>query len=245
MRSCSRSCTLIATDDSPCMLVLTTASSSLPHRYAFFHLLQAPEPRYALLQQTQLVIYLLDLLLDKCEAVRRMANLCLDVVIEAEEYQDAVALNNAMASLHMNQPLDAAALDDAGYADEAGYGGAYGDPGLDGADFGAGGDGYGAEAMGTRGYSAYGGADPYGSEYGAGLEAYGQDTDQDTDLYGAGLGRDPSLAHGSAALRNAASSHLGTGVLDGYADGDDGGDDDYDYDQDDDDGQYEFGRGQY
>ena len=169
MRSCSRSCTLIATDDSPCMLVLTTASSSLPHRYAFFHLLQAPEPRYALLQQTQLVIYLLDLLLDKCEAVRRMANLCLDVVIEtdetwapqirqrkfqmhnkewlevvdedeAEEYQDAVALNNAMASLHMNQPLDAAALDDAGYADEAGYGGAYGDPGLDGADFGAGGD---------------------------------------------------------------------------------------------------------
>ena len=249
--------------------------------YAFFHLLQAPEPRYALLQQTQLVIYLLDLLLDKCEAVRRMANLCLDVVIEtdetwapqirqrkfqmhnkewlevvdedeAEEYQDAVALNNAMASLHMNQPLDAAALDDAGYADEAGYGGAYGDSGLDGADFGAGGDGYGADAAGARGgYSAYGGADPYGSEYGAGLEAYGQDTDQDTDLYGDGLGRDPhlgrdpSLAHGSAALHNAASSHLGTGVLDGYADGDDVGDDDYDFDQDDDDGQYEYGRGQY
>ena len=69
----------------PCTQVLTTASSSLPHRYAFFHLLQAPEPRYALLQQTQLVIYLLDLLLDKCEAVRRMANLCLDVVIETDE----------------------------------------------------------------------------------------------------------------------------------------------------------------
>jgi hypothetical protein len=121
-----------------------------------------------------------------------------------------------------------------------------------GADFGAGGDGYGADAVGARGgYSAYGGADPYGSEYGAGLEAYGQDTDQDTDLYGDGLGRDPhlgrdpSLAHGSAALHNAASSHLGTGVLDGYADGDDVGDDDYDFDQDDDDGQYEYGRGQY
>ena len=32
---------------------------------------------------------------------------------EAEEYQDAVALNNAMASLHQ-QPLDASALQDAG-----------------------------------------------------------------------------------------------------------------------------------
>jgi hypothetical protein len=34
---------------------------------------------------------------------------------EAEEYRDAVALNNAMASLHMNQPLDAPAVDDVHY----------------------------------------------------------------------------------------------------------------------------------
>ena len=39
--------------------------------YAFFHLLQATEPRFALLQSTQLVVYLLDLLLDKNAAVRR------------------------------------------------------------------------------------------------------------------------------------------------------------------------------
>jgi len=44
---------------------------------------------------------------------------CVQVVDEdeAEEYRDAVALNNAMATLHMNQPLDAAALDDAHYDD--------------------------------------------------------------------------------------------------------------------------------
>lgn len=41
---------------------------------------------------------------------------------EAEEYQDAVALNNAMASLHMNQPLDAAALDDGHDLDDRGAG---------------------------------------------------------------------------------------------------------------------------
>ena len=93
----------------------------------FFHLLQASEPRFALLQQTQLVVYLLDLLMDKNAAVRKMADLCLDVVMEldetwapqirqrkfamhnkewlevvdedeAEEYQDAVALNNAMGA---------------------------------------------------------------------------------------------------------------------------------------------------
>ena len=45
--------------------------------YAFFHLLQANEPRFALLQQTQLVVYLLDLLLDKNEAIRKMSSLCL------------------------------------------------------------------------------------------------------------------------------------------------------------------------
>ena len=39
----------------------------------------------ALLQQTQLVVYLLDLLLDKNTAVRRMADLCLDVVIEKDD----------------------------------------------------------------------------------------------------------------------------------------------------------------
>jgi len=209
--------------------------------YAFFHLLQAPEPRYALLQQTQLVIYLLDLLLDKCEAVRRMANLCLDVVIEtdetwapqirqrkfqmhnkewlevvdedeAEEYQDAVALNNAMASLHMNQPLDAAALDDAGYGDE-GYGAPYGS-GLDSADYGTGGIGYAgvpAAAAGLGGYGSYGGDDPYGgvsnpygAEYG-GLDAYGHQ-----DGFDDARGVEPSLAHEAAALNNAMSSlHAG------------------------------------
>ena len=34
---------------------------------------------------------------------------------EAEEYEDAVALNNAMSSLQFNQPLDASQLDEDGY----------------------------------------------------------------------------------------------------------------------------------
>ena len=33
---------------------------------------------------------------------------------EAEEYEDAVALNNAMSHLQLNQPLDASQLDDDG-----------------------------------------------------------------------------------------------------------------------------------
>ena len=53
--------------------------------YAFYHLLKAEEPRVALLGQTQLVIYLLDLLLDKNAPIRKMASLCLDVVSENDE----------------------------------------------------------------------------------------------------------------------------------------------------------------
>jgi len=116
--------------------------------HTFYHMLHATELRFALLQQTQLVIYLLDLLQDMNEDIQRAADLCINVVVEsdetwapqirqrkfqmynkewlevvdedeAEEYRDAVALNNAMASLHMNQPLDVAALDDAHY-DECG-----------------------------------------------------------------------------------------------------------------------------
>ena len=180
--------------------------------YAFFHLLQASESRNALLQSTQLVVYLLDLLLDKNDAVRRMADLCLDVVIEkddtwasqirqrkfqmhnkewlevvdedeAEEYQDAVALNNAMASLHQ-QPLDASALDDAGLDDPAGE--------LD--------DSYDvAPTPGTCDYGdmaagAYGTAAGYGAGvYGVGGNAYGANDDYDAglaaradDMYGGG-----------------------------------------------------------
>jgi len=190
--------------------------------YAFFHLLQASEPRFALLQQTQLVVYLLDLLLDKNEAVRRMADLCLDVVIEkdetwapqirqrkfqmhnkewlevvdedeAEEYQDAVALNNAMASLHQ-QPLDASALDDAGldddggeledsynvpttpgtydYADVAGYGG--GGMGMGGVGVG---DPYGASDDVSAGLADNGRAAGLGGSFGA------------DDRYGGGASR--------------------------------------------------------
>ena len=182
--------------------------------YAFFHLLQANEPRFALLQQTQLVVYLLDLLLDKNESIRKMSSLCLDVVIEkddtwapqirqrkfqmhnkewlevvdedeAEEYQDAVALNNAMASLHQ-QPLDASALQDAGglgeeddledsydvpqtpgtyesYGDVAAGGYASGITGVGG--------GMGAATYGGGGYGGVG--DPYGAsdDYNSGLSA--------------------------------------------------------------------------
>jgi len=215
--------------------------------YAFFHLLQAPDPRYALLQQTQLVIYLLDLLLDKCEAVRRMANLCLDVVIEtdetwapqirqrkfqmhnkewlevvdedeAEEYQDAVALNNAMASLHMNQPLDAAALDDAGYGED-GYGDDEYGVGLDAADYGTGGVGYpGGYDPNADGYDAYavGGPASYGRDA-YGLDAYGRDG---YDLNDPAAGVEPSLAHEAAALNNAMASYGAHD--DGYGDQDDG-----------------------
>ena len=187
--------------------------------FCFFHLLQAAEPRFALLQQTQLVVYLLDLLMDKNPAVRKMADLCLDVVMEldetwapqirqrkfqmhnkewlevvdedeAEEYQDAVALNNAMASLH-SQPLDAGALDGAddaddigGYAPEMpiGYGtgaglyGGYGDGGA--IDLGEPDDAgpYGGPGVvgGYGGRNA--GADPYADSvggYGYGGSAYG------------------------------------------------------------------------
>ena len=160
--------------------------------YAFYHLLQAAEPRYSLLQQTQLVVYLLDLLMDKNEQVRRMADLCLDAVMEndeawapqirqrkfqmhnrewlevvdedeAEEYNDAVALNDAMNSIHDEgplspggMPLDASQLDD----DEYGYG--EGDSQASpGPEFDYGG-GYDAPASGYCGAgapaSAYGGA---------------------------------------------------------------------------------------
>ena len=180
--------------------------------FCFFHLLQASEPRFALLQQTQLVVYLLDLLMDKNEGVRKTADLCLDVVMEldetwapqirqrkfamhnkewlevvdedeAEEYQDAVALNNAMASLH-NQPLDAGALeggeDDGAYAAEMpiGYGtgaglyGGYGDGGAidlgepdDGGPYGGPGVVGGSYMDAARVYGAYGGGG-YGAEYG-------------------------------------------------------------------------------
>ena len=53
--------------------------------YAFYQLLKADEPRVALLGQTQLVIYLLDLLLDKNAPIRKMASLCLDIVSENDE----------------------------------------------------------------------------------------------------------------------------------------------------------------
>ena len=100
-----------------------------------------------MLQQTQIVIYLLDLLLDQNEQIRRVSSLCLDAVAEAddqwasqirqrkfqmhnhqwlelvdedeaEEYQDAVALNNAMQSLHLNAPLDASQLEPDDYSFE-------------------------------------------------------------------------------------------------------------------------------
>ena len=38
-----------------------------------------------LLQHTQIVVYLLDLLLDKSAAIRQMSDRCLDVVIETDE----------------------------------------------------------------------------------------------------------------------------------------------------------------
>ena len=108
--------------------------------FALYRFLQADESRQSLLSQTQLVIYLLDLLLDKSSAIRKMSASCLDVVAEfdehwasqirqrkfqmhnkewlevidedeAEEYEDAVALNNAMSHLQLNQPLDASQLE--------------------------------------------------------------------------------------------------------------------------------------
>jgi len=111
--------------------------------FAFYRLLQVDEPRDALLQQTQIVIYLLDLLLDQNNAIRQLASSCLDAVAEAdeqwaaqirqrkfqmhnhqwlelvdedeaEEYHDALALNNA---LQLNAPLDASQLGDEYLAD--------------------------------------------------------------------------------------------------------------------------------
>ena len=186
--------------------------------YAFFHLLQANEPRFALLQQTQLVVYLLDLLLDKNEAVRRMADLCLDVVIEkddtwasqirqrkfqmhnkewlevvdedeAEEYQDAVALNNAMASLHHQQPLDASALDDAGDLDDsydvAATPGTCDYSDVAGGAYAAATAGYGADDHYGGSYGRVGVGDPYGAsdDYSAGL-ATGAGRGAADNLYG-------------------------------------------------------------
>jgi len=113
---------------------------------AFYRLLQADEPREALLQHTQIVIYLLDLLLDNNKEIKRVADLALDAVAEAdeqwasqirerkfalhnqqwlelvdedeaEEYQDALALNNAMQSLHLQAPLDASQLEGDDYGE--------------------------------------------------------------------------------------------------------------------------------
>ena len=188
-----------------------------------------------------------------------MANLCLDVVIEtdetwapqirqrkfqmhnkewlevvdedeAEEYQDAVALNNAMASLHMNQPLDAAALDDTGF-DAAGYGGADG----------YGGYGYGDDPAGSIGgngvpgsyadesdYANYGVGDAaalYGGARGyGGYDGYG-DSYADLASPGADSGcGDSNLAHETAALNNAMASlrqglDEGAGHGGGYGEG--------------------------
>jgi len=117
---------------------------------AFYRLLQVDEPREELLQHSQIVIYLLDLLLDHNKEIKRVADLALDAVAEAdeqwasqirerkfamhnsqwlelvdedeaEEYQDALALNNAMQSLHLQAPLDASQLDGDDYEDGAPY----------------------------------------------------------------------------------------------------------------------------
>ena len=53
--------------------------------FALYRFLQATESRQSLLSQTQLVIYLLDLLLDKNAPIRKMASLCLDIVSENDE----------------------------------------------------------------------------------------------------------------------------------------------------------------
>jgi len=108
--------------------------------YAFYRLLQVPAPRDALLHQTEIVLYLLDLFHDQNGAIRLWASKCLDAVAEAdedwaaqirqrkfamhnhewlevvdedeaEEYQDALALSNAVHSLHVDGPLDAAHLE--------------------------------------------------------------------------------------------------------------------------------------
>lgn len=114
---------------------------------------------------------------------------------EAEEYQDAVALNNAMASLHQ-QPLDASALDDAGLDDDAGE--------LD--------DSYDAAALaGAREYgdiaaSNYGvGVDPadnYGAGLGAGLGAYAGLAPADDSLQSGMYG---GASYYGGAMRGAAS----------------------------------------
>ncbi|EOD34835.1 hypothetical protein EMIHUDRAFT_228100 [Emiliania huxleyi CCMP1516] len=112
--------------------------------FAFYRLLQVEEPRVALLEKTQMVVYLLDLLLDRNSAVCGLASQCLDAISEsdedwaaqirqrkfeahnhewlavvdedeAEEYQDALALNNAVKSLRENAPLDASLLGKGGY----------------------------------------------------------------------------------------------------------------------------------
>ncbi len=72
--------------------------------YAFYQLLKADEPRVALLGQTQLVIYLLDLLLDKNAPIRKMASLCLDIVSENDEGW-ALQVNGAALLTPPSNPL--------------------------------------------------------------------------------------------------------------------------------------------
>ena len=193
--------------------------------YALYHFLQAAESRQALLTQTQLVIYLLDLLLDKNGAIRKMAFACLDVVSEhdehwasqirqrkfqmhnkewlevidedeAEEYEDAVALNNAMSTLQYNQPLDASQLGDddddmmepPSPTEES------------------------LEAMAAAGYDPYGGgggAPPYGANYGA-AQPYGADAYDEAAAYD-----QPGAPYGAEAMMG--------GDYGGYGDADEVG----------------------
>ena len=108
--------------------------------FAFYRLLLVEAARLVLLEHTQIVVYALDLLLDSSKAVREMASRVLDAVAEsderwdvqirqrrfathnrewleivdedeAEEYEDALALSEAVGSLRINAPLDAAQLE--------------------------------------------------------------------------------------------------------------------------------------
>lgn len=80
---------------------------------------QVPAPRDALLHQTEIVLYLLDLFHDQNGAIRLWASKCLDAVAEADE-DWAAQIRQRKFAMHNHEWLEVVDEDEVGWGVEGG-----------------------------------------------------------------------------------------------------------------------------
>lgn len=69
--------------------------------YLFYKILYYPQSRKAIINHERLVTCILDMVIDPCEDIRRFANLCVDIILEAsDDWKDRVLERRFMICNH-------------------------------------------------------------------------------------------------------------------------------------------------